>query len=110
VTEAELAELATRPTRDLLDQLRAVTDRARGALPGSNQDRPWRDQWRIQTSNSYRRIGTAMGDGDVLCAVKQRDGHPDLCVAKEILEYIVTMQPMVISELLDRLDALEKKS
>jgi hypothetical protein len=36
--------------------------------------------WRIWTSNSFRRISSdATGhDGDVLHAVVQRDGHPDL--------------------------------
>lgn len=34
--------------------------------------------WIVQTSCSYRRIGNNMGDGNVLYACKQPDGHPDL--------------------------------
>jgi len=34
--------------------------------------------WSIQTSNSYRRIGNNMGDGNVLSPCNQPDGHPDL--------------------------------
>jgi hypothetical protein len=108
VTEDQLRELTTRPTRATLDQLRAVTERAIVALPGADPVRPWRDQWQLQTSNSHRRIGTPMGDGDVLCATKQRDGHPDLHAPREILEYIVTMQPTTLLALLNRLDALER--
>ncbi len=38
-----------------------------------------RGEWQVQTSNSYRRIGTYRGaDGNVLHGVVQRDGHPDL--------------------------------
>lgn len=63
--------------------------------------------WELQTSNSFRRIGMH-GDGDVLCAVKQRsDGHPDLLAAPGVLDYIVAAQPHVVLELLDKLDAAE---
>lgn len=64
-------------------------------------------EWKLQTSNSYRRIGTHYGDGDVLCAVTQwRDGHPDLHAAPGVLDYIVAAQPRVVLELLDEIDRL----
>ena len=64
-----------------------------------------RRPWNIQTSNSFRRIGTDRGDGDVLCAVTQRsDGHPDLHAAPSVLDYIVAAHPLVVLELLDQRD------
>lgn len=64
--------------------------------------------WELQTSNSFRRIGTQRGDGDVLCAVMQRsDGHPDLHAHPEVLSYIVASQPAVVLALLDALDRCE---
>jgi hypothetical protein len=66
------------------------------------------DNWFIQTSNSFRRIGTHRGDGNVLCAITQRhDRHPDLMAPSAVLEYIVAAQPSVVLALLDRLDAAE---
>ena len=64
--------------------------------------------WKLQTSNSFRRIGTR-GDGDVLCAVTHRsDGHPDLQAPPGVLDYIVAAQPLVVLDLLDQLDAAEQ--
>ena len=64
-------------------------------------------RWQLQTSNSFRRIGTDRGDGDVLCAVTQRsDGHPDLHAAPGVLDYIVAADPRAVLELLDELDHL----
>ena len=64
-----------------------------------------RRPWSVQTSNSFRRIGTDRGDGDVLCAVTQRsDGHPDLCAPADVLDYIVAAHPLVVLELLDQRD------
>lgn len=34
--------------------------------------------WEWQTSNSWRRLGSARGDGDVMYPCVQRDGHPDV--------------------------------
>ncbi len=63
--------------------------------------------WTLQTSNSYRRIGSH-GDGDVLCAVTQRsDGHPDLHAAPDVLDYIIEAQPSVVLALLRTLDEAE---
>lgn len=71
------------------------------------------NRWMLQTSNSFRRIGTQCGDGDVLCGTKQRDGQPDLLAAPGVLDYIVAAQPHVVTSLLDDLDAayaiVEKK-
>lgn len=64
--------------------------------------------WKLQTSNSFRRIG-GHGDGDVLCATKhQYDGHPDLLAAHGVLDYIVAAQPHVVLELLRQLDVAEQ--
>ena len=61
--------------------------------------------WSVQTSNSFRRIGTDRGDGNVLCAVTQpSDGHPDLHAPAGVLDYIVAAHPSVVLELLDQQD------
>jgi hypothetical protein len=71
---------------------------------------PTSDRWILQTSNSFRRIGTRFGDGDVLCATKHpHDGWPDLLGASGVLDYIVAAQPHVVTALLDDLDAAEDK-
>jgi hypothetical protein len=65
-----------------------------------------RRPWSIQTSNSFRRIGTDRGDGDVLCAVTQRpDGHPDLQAAPDVLDYIVAAHPFAILQLIRERDS-----
>lgn len=64
-----------------------------------------RRPWSVQTSNSFRRIGTDRGDGDVLCAVKQpHDGHPDLLAPIGVLDYIAAVHPFVVGEFLDQRD------
>jgi hypothetical protein len=64
-----------------------------------------RRPWSVQTSNSYRRIGTDRGYGDVLCAVTQRsDGHPDLHAGPGVLDYIVAAHPFVVLGLLEQRD------
>lgn len=66
--------------------------------------------WQLQTSNSFRRIGTPYGDGDVLCGTKHpRDNHPDLLAAPGVLDYIVAAQPRTVIALLDDLDTYESK-
>jgi hypothetical protein len=61
--------------------------------------------WKLQTSNSFRRIGSD-GDGDVLCGTKHPiDAHPDLLAASGVLDYVVAAQPRVVLALLDDLDA-----
>lgn len=63
--------------------------------------------WGLQTSNSFRRIGSC-GDGDVLSAVVQRhDGQPDLLGAPGVLDYIIAAQPRVVLALLAALEAAE---
>lgn len=80
---------------------RARSD-ARRAAPAAD--------WTLQTSNSFRRIGTLYGDGDVLCGTKHPiDAHPDLLAAAGVLDYIVAAQPRVVIQLLDDVDALEDK-
>ena|SRR5258706_5160397 len=64
-----------------------------------------RRPWSVQTSNSFRRIGTDRGDGDVLCAVTQRsDGHPDLHAAPGVLDWIVATHPFVVTQLIEQRD------
>lgn len=64
-----------------------------------------RRPWSVQTSNSYRRIGTDRGDGDVLCAVTQRsDGHPDLRAPAGVLDWIVAAHPFVVTGLMEQRD------
>ena len=66
--------------------------------------------WELQTSNSFRRIGTLHGDGDVLCGTKHPiDGHPDLLAAPGVLDYVIEAQPRVVIQLLDDVEALEDK-
>lgn len=83
-----------------LNGTRAKVTERRAALAGS---------WKLQTSNSFRRIG-AHGDGDVLCGTKHPiDGQPDLLAAPGVLDYIVAAQPSVVLELLDMLDVAEDR-
>lgn len=66
--------------------------------------------WQLQTSNSFRRIGTPYGDGDVLCGTKHpRDGQPDLLAAPGVLDYVIAAQPRTVLALLDFVDAIEGK-
>jgi hypothetical protein len=94
------------------EQRQALRDIALTALSATRPDREERqaaprDAWKLQTSNSHRRIG-AHGDGDVLCGTTHpRDHHPDLLARPGVLEYIVATQPRVVLELLDALDALD---
>ena len=68
----------------------------------------WAADWKIQTSNSFRRIGTTHGDGDVVCGTKHPiDGHPDLLVDPRVLDYIVAAQPSVVIQLLEDLDVAD---
>lgn len=67
------------------------------------------ESWKLQTSNSFRRIG-CHGDGDVVCGTKHPiDGHPDLLSPPAVLDYIVAAQPSTVISLLDTIDALEAK-
>ena len=65
--------------------------------------------WKLWTSNSFRRIG-AHGDGDVLSGTKHPiDGQPDLLAAPGVLDYIIAAQPRIVIQLLDDVAALEDK-
>lgn len=95
-------------TKEKRQQLRdaalaaAHSTRSRSAVPRSAD-------WKLQTSNSFRRIG-ADGDGDVLCGTKHPiDAHPDLLAAAGVLDYVVAAQPGVVLALLDDLDTAEIK-
>jgi hypothetical protein len=83
-----------------VEQTRRLRERALRITAGE-----LRRPWSIQTSNSFRRIGTDRGDGNVLCAVTQRaDGHPDLHAPPGVLDYIADAHPLVVLELLDQRD------
>ncbi len=94
-------------TKEERQKLREVASRAvRARFEPSTDPSPWE----LQTSNSWRRIGTRHGDGDILCGITQQsDGHPDLHAPPGVLDYIVASQPAVVLALLDELDALEDK-
>ncbi|MDT3718483.1 ead/Ea22-like family protein [Pseudomonas oryzihabitans] len=82
--------------------VRELRERARRATPGP---------WELQTSNSWRRIGTAGGrfaDGDVLAPTTHRgDNHPDLAGRQEDLDFIVAADPTTVLALLDEIDRLQ---
>lgn len=66
-------------------------------------------EWEVQTGCSWRRIGTPGNDGDVLRPTNHRiDGHPDLAVTTETLEFIAAFNPAVALELIARLERAEK--
>jgi len=95
--------------RDAKDQRQALRDAIKAIRVREFSESllsPFMD-WQLQTSNSFRRIGLH-GDGDVLCATKLYDGHPDLLAAPGVLEYIIAAQPRVVKELLDDLEASER--
>jgi len=100
-------------TKDERQKLREAATRASRAVY-ETQHRPPRTAvvepgpWELQTSNSFRRIGSMRGDGDVLCATKHSsDGHPDLLAPSGVLDYVVAAQPRVVLALLDYIDAIE---
>lgn len=95
-------------TSEQKQQLRRAAETAVLALRERSRGRNHRERWELQTSNSFRRIG-CHGDGDVLCATSQRDGHPDLLAAPAVLDYIVAAQPEVVLALLDALVLAENK-
>lgn len=69
--------MTTKPTeRDLLGEVEELLAKA---TPGP---------WAVWDSCSWRRIGTRdpFADGNVICPVTQRDGHPDLQAKREDLE------------------------
>lgn len=82
---------------DKYAELRAALDA--GPTPGP---------WGVQSSNSWRRIGTPRGDGDVLSTTLQADGHPDLSARPETLAYIAACHPEAIRALLAERDALRE--
>jgi hypothetical protein len=65
--------------------------------------------WKLQTSNSFRRIG-GHGDGDVLCGTNHPlDRQPDLLAPPGVLEYVVAAQPSVVLSLLDTVEKIERE-
>lgn len=82
--------------------LRALAERA---TPGP---------WELQTSNSWRRIGTAgarFADGDVLAPTTHRgDNHPDLAARQEDLDFIVAADPATVMVLLDEIDRFKAEN
>ena len=93
-------EQRQQPRKAALAALNGTRVRARG---GGTME------WQPQTSNSFRRIGTPCGDGNVLCGTKHPlEGHPDLLAAPAVLDYIVAAQPSAVLALLDDVDQLER--
>lgn len=83
--------------------LREIAEAAKRMQPGA---------WHLQTSNSFRRIGSekTRGDGDVICAIMApSDGQPDLLAKPGVLEYVATMNPTRAIALLDHVESLEKQ-
>jgi hypothetical protein len=94
--------------QQLRDAALAAVRAVRSRLDASRA--AWGADWTLQTSNSFRRIGTPHGDGDVLCGTKHpHDGHPDLLADPRVLDYMVAAQPRVVIQLLDDVAALEDK-
>jgi hypothetical protein len=94
-TVAPAVESYIRPplTDERRQQLRAL---ASAVPPGPYQ---------VQTSNSFRRIGTSRGDGDILCAIAQRsDRQPDLHAARGVLDLFAALDRETVLELLDAYD------
>jgi hypothetical protein len=103
---------STAMTGDARQKLRDAALAVRAGLRSRGQERrpAFMEEWQVQTSNSFRRIGTVHGDGDVLCGTKHPiDGHPDLLAAPGVLDYIVAAQPRVLVQLLDDVASLEDK-
>lgn len=69
--------------------------------------------WELQTSNSWRRIGTAgsrNADGNVLApTTRHGDNHPDLAAHAQDLDFIVAANPATVLALLDALDLMEQE-
>ena len=112
MTTPRSGQATTRLTADARQKLReaslAALDGTRNRLNPPHTSLT--TDWQLQTSNSFRRIGTPYGDGDVLCATThQRDRHPDLLAAAGVLDYIVEAQPSAVIALLDDLEAVENK-
>jgi hypothetical protein len=38
-------------------------------------------------------------DGDVICPVTQRDGHPDLLAEREVLDHVAAFDPTTCADL-----------
>lgn len=58
--------------------------------------------WRWWTSNSWRRLtahnlpgGQYKQEGDVLCPIVAKDGHPDLAVSEEVMAAIAAVPEMM---------------
>lgn len=84
------------------ERIAALRAAAEAATPGP---------WEVQDGCSWRRIGRRHPDGrdgDVLCPIVQRDGHPDLLATPTTLAYIAAASPDLILALLaerDRMNA-----
>jgi hypothetical protein len=96
-------------TLDDRQTLRAAAIAALAGKPSRTSVQRVLSRWELQTSNSFRRIGTPYGDGDVLCGTKHPiDAHPDLLAAPGVLDYIIAAQPRAVLALLDELDRCEE--
>ena len=82
-------------------ELKALREAAKAVLS---------DRWELQTSNSFRRIGTVRGDGNVLHGTTQHyDGYPDLQAAPGVLDYIIAAQPSHVLALIENFDVVTSR-
>lgn len=88
---------AIKPEKDLVQEARELISKA---TPGP---------WAVWDSCSWRRIGTRepFADGNVICPIIQRDGHPDLLARREDLE-LAARAPELLDSLCDRVEAAEE--
>lgn len=65
--------------------------------------------WEVQTSCSWRRIGTPGHDGNVICpTVNPRDGHPDLIASEADLQ-LAAAAPDLLEALEEMLKAASQQ-
>ena len=76
--------------------------RARALLKAAS---PW--PWKWWTSNSWRRLSSGDKDGNVLCPIVARDGHPDLAIKDEDAA-LIEQAPMLIHTLCVEVEELMK--
>jgi hypothetical protein len=89
-------------TTEQLNELLSVAEGAAKLRPGP---------WSVWDSCSWRRIGTTApyADGDVICPVTQRDGHPDLLAEREVLDHVAAFDPTTCAELVREVMRLSRE-
>lgn len=80
----------------------SALQRLREAAIAAMKDSARAATWVLQTSNSYRRIGTSRGDGDVLCATTQPIDPRGLGALRAFLQEAETRLQSTLAEALPR--------